>query len=649
MSDIPIPRMNRENLNLRKWSTLLVRFLAIYILITSMIAAPIMATDTPSGEERLWFSGDEDEKTESDLTDVENLDGTGEDIDPAEYARTADASYAFTEPRLSINSSYNNSTSYMEWRRQQLLKVDRDRDESIVLPTTEETESGRYIKDAHITFLGVNGGARPQFETDGEEHPIFISEQGEVLNFVDYRIKDGAVPNDYCEDSWSIETSTHEHEKTIEYEENGTTKTKNITVDTIHYNDGDNVCHDFSVSTHSVVRTLTIGDGSPVTEVRDPEGRVMEYSSINAQGEGNVTLTLRARISFVIREEIEHWDWDNTGDQHDSTGEWDITRREYDYSRRDTEVVETTRNVVITEKQELDIEQTVINVDDDQKHLVLDFKGPDSGDTIEKSDLYNRNLWSAVVISENQSVGGTWNAYSMKRYNESAEVRTGDSTYSRDFPHVLQTRLVAGSRVPSVMSDSNSVGKSTEVIGYTGMNVSTSDTSLPENVNVTSRTPLVQDQMVIANSPSEVETVLSIHGEEINVETVNRVPYREPNVTIQEVNDNGRLRIEVTDPVTGEGLAGRNMDLFGVDKDSATTNSDGVVYADRTNAYVEVTLEGDNWRSPGNVYYGSVKASKTYLSGSELIERAVDVVYAGMAAVPFAILFFLWRQNTLPD
>lgn len=642
--------MNLENFNLRRWGSLALRFLAVYILLTSVIAVPIMATDTPGGEERLWFSGDEDENVDSDLADKDNLDGQGEDINPAEFARASDASYMFTKPLMTINDG----TTYMEWRRSQLTSVDRDRDESIILPTTQNTRDGEFIKDAHITFLGVNGGAKPGFKTGGDSHPLFISEQGEVLNFADYRIKDGAVPDDYCEGDFSIETSQHEHERTTTvpvYNENGTqvgTEEETVTWDETHYEDGDNVCHDFRVTQNNVVRTLEIGNGAPVTESRDPSGRVMEYSSVNADGDGKVTLTLRAEITFVVEEEIEHWDWD-TSNEHTRSGDWDVTERNYDYSRSDTVTVETTREVVITDKQDLNVEQTVINVGENRKHVVLEFKGPDSGDKLTKSDLYHRNLWSTIVLSDDQSVGGTWSAYSMKRYDDPAQVRTGDGSREMDFPHVLQTRLIAGSRIPTVVSTDNSLGKSTEVIGYQGMNVSTSDTSLPENVNLTSKTPLVQEEMVIANAESDVDSVVSIHGQEIDVTTVDRVPYREPNVTIEEVNGDGRLRIEVTDPVTGEPLAGRELELFGVDQDTGTTNANGVVYADRSNGYVEVVVEGDNWQTPGNVYYGSVKVSKTYMAHSELLQRARDVVFAGVFATPFAIIYFLWRQHALPD
>ncbi|WP_302083344.1 hypothetical protein [Salinibaculum rarum] len=659
------------NINTKTVLKAFVVFLVVGVLFTGVHSVPVTGNNTGAPEYRLFHSNDDDPADTGKLKKDENVDQSASPFDPAEYARATDLGYGSTRPGYVVNNK-----TVMELRSDRLQSVGWSSDKSKTLPVTPNTKSNDVIRDAHITFLGVIGGGQPAFKKgDGDEYPYFMANQGKALNYADYRINGSKLPDSYCNNKQSY--SHKERHKVddaeydpAEYDENGTKIEPREKIESADYEQHKvmdkqtRTCYNYKIEEKRIVRTLQIGEGEKVVEAGTKggaDGRIMRYASDNAQATDVVNLTVKADITVVIVEVEKDQKRDCTSScdvgagESPNWGSWTVTNREVNVGYPNASVtVSDSEEVLITTNQQLDVDQTVVNIGPNKKNLILELDGPNSGGTVSSSELMNRMLLSRIVITDNKTMRTTWGAYTVEQYQQ-ATVHEKNSTYTykTHFPHVLKTKIYPSKRDPSVLaSNPKSVDEITRVGGWTGTNVTVENEwnapTLPDNIQLTTKVPLTYDKLVITAAPSKVDTLIGLHGQPITDIDTRRVPYHEANVEFERVAKR-EVKIKVTDNKTGDPLSNREVKLSGTNKSTAKTNADGEIVVRLTSAFVQVTVPGDEWKQPcagdaGDcVFTGGVQASKTYMGLSKLLTMTYDLIVALVMAFPIALGYYWWR------
>ncbi|ELZ95938.1 hypothetical protein C440_06597 [Haloferax mucosum ATCC BAA-1512] len=571
--------------------------------------AIVSASGVLSDEQaRIFHSDDQEQNPASISGDVES--GTA-------YAKVSDITYRTTKPQYKIDG-----TSLYEYQRDSLDRLSTDERSSRTLPSSETKDSG-VIRDAHVTLLGVHGGAQPRLGTNGHsqqsDYPLLIGSRGKVLNYADYRISPSMPPENHCTDpDWE-----YSHRDI-----DGDNETERVR------RDGFKTCYRYELH-HKVDRWVTI-EG----ERFDEGGDTISYRGLSSNDKQ--TLTVHAEITVRIARTAIEKDWDDIGG-------WDVFDVDRDRNHRfeQTEVTDSTE-VLVTDAGSLDVQQTVIEVDNETKHLVLTLDGPHGPDGVNRNQLLNRRLWSYLALGDDQYVTGTWGTYSVRQYHRTTKHTNDDRDVDHDPPHVPRTYLVGVDRNPTVTSTEYSTTEAS-VIGFEGYNVKTSQ--IPQkHVSIEPKQPVAYRRIVISNAPKTVTSMVTIHGQEIDVDVTNRIQYRQPEIAIEHVHGK-RVRIHVEDPKTGEPLTGRRVYLYGGTPEStsadgyAVTNENGDLYASRTGPFIRARTERDDWRTTaGDVFYDKHTASKTYLPEVILLERTYDLVSTVALVSPLIFLYFYIRH-----
>lgn len=592
--------------------------LCVVVVLVAGFAAPTGAA-LSADEKRVFFSGDTDRKPSKVAGDI-NSDDTA-------YAKAADIPYRTTKPQFSIDGK-----KLYDYQKRSLNRLDTGARKSRTLPFSK-TRDRTLVKDAHVTFLGIHGGAQPRLGTGvggvvTSSYPMLIGTTGKVLNHADYRIAKGVPKSNYC-------TSK-------DYDKDWVDDDGDDLPDDYEYTDGDQSCFKFELH-HHMDRWVTV-NGHRFSSDSD----VIPYSGLSSNSKQ--TLTVHARITARVERTKIKKDWDPYGAHADDTGsgDWDVTGRSTDADfRKDQFEVTDTQQVLVSDTGSLTVDQTVIE-QDGTKHVVLTLTGPSGSVKVTRSQLLDRLLWSYLRLGSSQYIDSTWRTYSMKQYHQTQlHTASGTSTDSSP-PHVPRTYLIGLDRRPTIRS-SGSASTDADILGYEGYNVDTSQ-SVQSGVSLEPEQPIVYKRIVITNAPGPVNSLLTLHGQSKSVGVDERVDYRQPEISITEVGGT-TLKIHVQDPKTGKPIAGRRVKLFGAQPKSpgskgyAVTNSKGNAYAKRTNAYVEARVERDSWRHPsGGAFYDKSTTSKTFLPDVKLVSHTHSLFMTMLLVTPLAFMYFYIRQ-----
>lgn len=564
----------------------------VVALVTTALAPTVLGdaggtVDWPDGPTRLFYSDDPDVTDAGDAV-------TGEDTS---LVNVTDLYYRSTEPTATADGM-----TLAEYRRQQLMSVDRSDDDSKYLPFSDlesgaDAGDGPIIEDAHVTLLGVIGGGRPVMP--GTDGPLYIPGDGQVLNYLDYRVDESEVPDDYTEDV--NENVTKEHSYTFEG--------------------------------HQVGDRVVEVDGREVGRDDDrPGARVIDYD--DASGSGTVSLTIRATISVQIEHEIVTIR--EVGNETETETDHDTIQREV--------TVSDTVDVHVVDDQAVEVRQRFVDVEGEtEDRLLVTVDGPQS--------LADRQLWSTLAFEEPSMVVNNWGVYSTTQYTH-GHVASEGGEYRYDFPHVLRVKFTSSFDEPySDVNYSAGASASPSVVAVEQTNLTDEEPSLARDVNLTVTRPTVVHQFAVTDPPGEIETATGLFGRDVDVRTEPSLTVHEARLEVTKLGD-GNARVRLYDPDTGDGLDGRTLSLSGAERGTATTNADGVVVVNRTERTLHVTFDGDDWREdirtgeldPTRDYYGPAQDDLLVVEKGLLWTGLVDVAWAFLVASPF-IIGWIWIRS----
>ncbi|MDQ2074693.1 Ig-like domain-containing protein [Haloarcula sp. H-GB4] len=453
---------------------------------------------------------------------------------------------------------------------------------------------------------------------------MFIGADGTVLNHADYRVpedipRDGSCSGkDYDTSDWDVDEDGRDEEV---------------------YIDGSQTCWEYELHTE-MKRWVTV-DGRRISG-----GDTISYSGLSSNSPQQ--LTVHAEISVRVERTTKKYNWDPHDGYGDapSDGTWQRSQTDVDDRYRFDQIqVSDSQEVVVTDAGEIEVEQTVVETDGNMKHLILTIQGPRNGQTVSPSKLEDRKLWSYLAMGSDYSVDGTWRTYSTRQY-DSVNLYEPDGDVSMDSnpPHVPQTQLVGMDRKPTVTAVGSGSAK-TQVIGYQGHNIDVSQ-SLQSGVEITPRQPVAYHRIVITNAEQPVTDLVTIHGQSVPVDVDKRVERRKPSVKIRQVGSGNSLQIHVEDPETGHPISGRKVNLQGAVPKSPTasgnavTDANGDVEATRVNAYVQATVDHDDFQSVSNrAFYDKSTAARTFLPDVLLLSRLHSLVLTLSLITPLLFLY----------
>lgn len=605
-------------------SKTLVAVLTVLVCV-SVVIEPVsaIAMGVPDDGFRIFYSDDPDEQPDSPVDGAPSSD----EISTSEFARVGDVNYATTDPEITVGE-----TNLWEYRRQQVNEISRSRTTSVVFPhSPPRKNSGGWrplITDAHITFMGVNGGAKPHLQNGnlvGGDYPLYVGESGEILNYMDYRFR-SSIANDRfsegCEDP------------VIDW---GSTRIAGQLIETI--DDASQICVDYLFPTEEERRVYV--DGELIAE---GDERVLSFSDLSL--EGPATLRVEGEITIKVVKEIDEFDWvqDSSPALSLDAGHFEHVDTREVIELSETIEVEHEREIHVTDDEELSVHQTVIE-QGDYNHVVLSFDGPDSGDRITRQDLRNRILLSSIDFGDERTVSTTWGAYTTRRYDAATRIDESGEANEFDAPNVLQMHL-SGMRRNATIGGTGDHGGNAQVVGVEGLDTVPDTRPYEDNVNLSARQPLVFTRVAVAEAPNPAESVTTIHGKEIPLDVDQRSEYRQPNVAFEGLGD-GEVRITVTDPVTGDPISGKELSIDGAEPGEAVTDGNGNVVVDLEGSLVAVTVPPDSLSNPGDVYYDRVTVSETFLPAFALMEHTVRLVEWAVIVSPLFLILFWIRSRDL--
>lgn len=558
--------------------------LGVVVIALTAVAVPVQGLSDE--EARLFFSDDEEENID---------DVSGNITDPANYARVTDIVYPTTLSQYEVDS-----TTLASYRGGQLRAMETNNNRSYALPDSTVTDSG-VIRDAHITYTGVVGGAHPRLNGS---YRTFVGDDGFVLNHVDYRI---VVPEDYCDTDYDVDVTDWNGDGDLEQV----------------INDGTRECYSYSVSTN-VDRWATI-DGT-----RYDGNESIRYRDLDAE---TATIELNAQISVTVNERVDIDDWES-GEQYPSNiddGVWLDEDIENNIDNQSSLRVSDTEQVRVTDNGELDVSQTIVE-DGSTTYSVITFDGP--------SELEQRVLWSYIQYGDSDFVQGPWGVYSIREHDHGYRYNATNETRVDPSGHPLRQYLIGNNDRPTARGVDGSTDMLVE--GYGGQRYSDSG-SLHDNVDVTITQPTMYDYIIVRNPPQPADSLTTVHGNSIELDVDNRAQFRRPEIAIEQVSDSD-VRVHVEDPETGAPISGQTVTLIGAETSSATTNGNGNVTVTRTSPVVRATVPSDDWANPtGNVIYGRASVSKAILSGNAVFARLVVLFRALVLVSPLILLYFYIR------
>ena len=565
--------------------------LAVGLLLLSAIPVTAHVASAPD-DARVFFADDTDPK-EKDYPDFGHADlgwVTETDEKMNTLAKAYDFYYYSSRPQTEVGSE---NVTLSEFRENQLERVSRNSSSSKWPNTAPTPKDGEWVKDAYISFLGVDGGAEYNGPT-AADGAYFIASDGAVLNMLDYRVE---MPTGDCD---------------VNYDRQLINGTQQIV-------GGTKTCVAYNLADKTVTRRLSIG---PQTWVAVGDERRIEYQGAAATGEA--TIRLEATIGVEVERITRSFDYD----ANNST--WLLQSRDVNRIPKSLTVSDSAR-AYITSNQELQVHQRVIDISEDKKAIVLTFNGPDS--------LTNRRIWSRAMFNKKQSLRNVWGIYSVQRY-QGGKVATTDHPSPREyhFPHALRMQFTARTDKPAAQYNSNGeVGyaRIPEVVDYQRHQVGTGNASLPGDVNLPTSKVYLYDQIVLENAPDRVQTVYDIHGEPIPV-TTEVDPYHQTHFEFTRLEDD-KLRIRLVTS-SGEGVPNREVLLSGVSVEATTTNENGAVVVEKERNVVSAEFAGDNWRIDRNQYYGAAQATRVIQSPGQISQAINDLIVSAGYALPWILL-----------
>lgn len=546
------------------------------------------SVDWPDGPTRVFYSDDPDT---GDATDAATDGNTS-------LANVTDVYYRNTTPEFTADG-----TTLAEYRRQQLRRVERSRDDSKYLPfSNPEDSSGGVIEDAHVTLLGVVGGGRPM--VDGADAPLYIPGDGEVLNYLDYRVDESELPS---------RTENEEYGGP-----NETRVRKNYQID----------WSQSGVDQREVrVNGREVGQASG-----DPDARVIDYE--DASGSGTVQLRIEATITIRMTYDVVTY---NNGT---------VTDREQRSARAGRLSVSDSTEVHVIDDQAVTLRQRFVEIEGQSTdRLLVAVEGPEES-------LQRRQLWSTLEFEGPSVVRNNWGVYSTTQYAHGYVAEDGDERRF-DFPHVLTVKFTSSFGEPYANTNysAGDVAGSPRLVGVEQTNYSDETPSLGPWVNVTTTRPTFVHEFEVEDAPSRIQSGTGLFGREVAVESEPTITVHEARVDVSKVNES-HAKVRLFDPDTGDGIGGRTLALSGAARESVTTPADGVVVVNRTNRILRASFSGDDWREdhreggldPSRSYYGSAHDDLLVIEKGLLWTGLVDVIWGFVLASPF-VLGWVWIRS----
>lgn len=585
--------------------------IALTVLLVTAAVVPI-ASALDDEQERIFFSDDEDE-------DEEDVSGTLSD--PTVYAQVSDVGYRFTKPQYSIDN-----TSVYDFRRDQVSAMgamSAGWDESYALPDTGNMQSDESIKDAHITYVGLQGGADPRL---GTSYDPFVGESGSVLNLFDYRIDDDAIPDGGCNSDYT--------DADIDIDDDN--ETEDV------YTSGDRTCESYSYEVETD-RELHV-DG----ETFDG-GNSIDFEELDG---GEQTLELEGEVTVTIEERVTEYSWDPSPPSEDKDPNWDLDDVSYNDYREDHVEVSDSKDVYVNEVDDDDLEVSQIAIEKPNGRYQIFLTFDDVGDDkVSKSELRDRPLWNTIEFGEDAYLDGIWRTYTMREHDSGTIHSESDSESVDDPPHPLGQYLIANDR--NVTATTAEGSDSTIRVVASSNATFENEGSSHGDVDLASKEPVFFTQITVADAPEPASSYTTVHGEQYDIatdegdENYHEVTYRRPDVSITSPDDD-EIRVRVLDPETGDPLVGRQVSLSGTTDDGTkTTNETGYVSAEPDRVLVSATVNGDSWATldpDAEFYYSRASASRSFTNEIELMQRTYELVQMLVFVTPLVFVYFYVRH-----
>lgn len=566
-------------------------------------------------QERVFFSDDVDEDPDADDVDPDDLN------DPVVFAKYADVTYHTTKPNIHIGGGtgpldlWEDGTTPWEYRKNQGTGLSRGSDQSYTFEDSETQSVGPVVSNAHVTILGVDGGAKPRLGTgsdDEEEYPMVIDEGGHVMSLFDYRTL--SPPDDYCTSPDFTEVTQF-------------IPVLNETVEVV--TGGDRTCYEYDYDLDEGDRVLEIGDQTFTG------GDEIGYDDVTAEGE--TELEVRATLDATETTTTIDQSWtpdDGWALSVPSNPSWSTDDTHEDVDHYDATISDQ-RDVIVTANNDLDVHQTVIEVSDDRNHVVLSF---DSGDTFEE-----RVLWSHVQFGGDARVLSPWSTYTVRERDWARIYKNGDPTeYVSDPPHPLGQHLVFHRTEPRANPDSDD-DLSMRVTNSVGSEMGVTQ-SVQDDVLIDPSPPRFYDEIVVTRAPENATELVTIHDNEIELDVDRHVDYVQPEVTLEPLDEDAEeVRVTVSEP-DGDPIVGRQLSIAGAVRSSATTDENGQVDLERTSTSIRVTTQADDLGDPGETFYDSASKMESYDPMIDLVAHTASLIQSMVFILPAVLVYAYIRH-----
>lgn len=679
-----------------------------YLLIaTCLILTPVL-TPIANGHEvetdpyRIFFSDDSDEGSSSgDVADYSLEDFEQSDTSAGSIGARADYTFDNADPIVVFEDTV---LDFSEWRASQVPKPSFSRYSTrapiyTCVPTGHFTippsdEDGEYnpeqaglggqqthpcsgtqepareswssdpMKDAHVTIYGIEDAVEmnhrrmvqgasvdsifdPGFVPPSERHVRAIPPQGDIYLHADFRLDPEELDNQYCNaPEW-------------EYEGNELVDGERTCIEQSFYDE--DASHKAILTGGNSTEENVIGESSD----NDLAGDTITYNA--AVRDEDESLFIQSQLNYTVEKTTieEDWDPDHGWEEESQSTEYELNTNEH---RSRALRVSTTRN------KELNVGQTVINIDGyDQTYLVVTMEGPQNADNgVEAYE--GRRLWTRMYLGactegrfrtcdQNQYVESPVEVYSSRQF-EHVKITRSDETETIHKPdeRFPALRMITGNPEPRLrvndtdktLSRANIQSSQTERIYKvssiprdTGGLISNGHQApvTKENVAIPQSPPTIVTQMTIKNAPGPVNRVEDVHGDRISIDPENTKTARGlvPEIYFEE-KDNMDVEITVRDPGVGkEPLPNRRLSIEGAEENVVYTDENGAVTVSRTKATLRVQSTADDFTEEQSVYYVSAINSKSYYTNPIVIQYFLDFLYQSLYALPF-IGFYMWLK-----
>lgn len=545
------------------------RIFVILAFVLLILSTGIAYAGVANDNTRVFYADDDDPRHDQ-YPDFGYIDLAflSEDESPADLAKGYDFYYYSTKPEEEIPPM---NVTLNEYRANQLEGVNRVSNTSWWPNTAPSREDGTYVKDAYISFMGVDGGAQYQGTGSDLHGTYLIDRDGAVLNMLDFRTE---VPTGDC---------------TLDLDYQLINGTREIV-------GGTRRCISYSISDTTVRRSVSIGE-EDWTVVGDE--RRIEYRG--ADVEDRTTLTVEATIGVEITKRIDRDRYNNSTGWVDATEASDLIESGV--------TVSDSRPALVTPNQQLSFDQRVISISEEKKAIVLTINGP--------ADLHERQMWNRALFATGQDLLNVWGVYSTRQYYGGKSIgNSEDSPRPSHFPHILDTIITSRAEEPTPRTGGDRDFESLtvpELVEYDRHAVGQTNATLPDDVRLHTAKPYTYQRIVLKNAPSQVTEIKDIHGNSIPVDTTIE-SFHQTEIEATEL-DEDRLQLRLVDASTGEPASGRKLLLEGADQGTVTTDTNGEAVVNPSRMYVQVRFAGDNWRSKRPLYLG--ESSRSVYTGNQ--------------------------------